>query len=90
MRRHYIAKYALNHVDSQPVDIAWSSEGSIIACYQGGGFAQIDIKNRTVPLEGIERQVMGWNHQGELAYAIDTFKQGEIPFDDLYVVSAFR
>ncbi|KAK4687450.1 SEA/GATOR complex protein SEA2/WDR24, partial [Tremellales sp. Uapishka_1] len=83
VRRHYIAKYALPSQDGTAVNVAWGGDDmSLVAAFQNGGFAQLDLKNRILPLQSVPRQVMSWSSKGELAFAIDKFKQGEIPFDD--------
>ncbi|KAK8849751.1 hypothetical protein IAR55_005086 [Kwoniella newhampshirensis] len=90
VRRHYIAKYALQSQDGMAVDIAWADgDKSLVACFQGGGFAQMDIKGKiansslALPLELVPRQVVSWSPRGELVYALDRFRPGELPFDDL-------
>jgi hypothetical protein len=83
VRRHYIAKYALPTLGGFAVDIAWDSGGGLAACFQHGDFAIHDIRDQTLPLEDITRNTMAWNSKGEVAFTLDLFKQGEIPFDDL-------
>lgn len=83
VRRHYVAKYAVPSQDGTGVDAVWADDQTIVACFQAGGFAQCDLRHNTVPLDQIPRQVMAWNAQGEFAYALDQFKQGEVPFDDI-------
>ncbi|KLT45836.1 WD40 repeat-like protein [Cutaneotrichosporon oleaginosum] len=89
VRRHYIAKYALPGHDSMAIAASWDDEDTVVACYQNGGLVQIDLHSRvapkTLPLETIPRQVVAFSSKGEVAYAIDRFKLGEIPFDDVYV-----
>lgn len=90
VRRHHVAKYNLPTADGMAVDAIWSDEGSLVTTFQNGVFAQLDIhhqiKGADVPLDSIPRQVMAWNVRGEMAFAVDRFKQGEIPFDDMYVL----
>ncbi|BEI90469.1 uncharacterized protein CcaverHIS019_0305390 [Cutaneotrichosporon cavernicola] len=87
VRRHYIAKYALPGHDSTAIAASWVDEDSVVACYQNGGLIQIDLNSRaapkTIPLETIPRQVVAFSCKGEVAYAVDRFKPGEIPFDDV-------
>ena len=83
VRRHFVAKYSLPPQDGCAVDAAWGSESTLIACFRDGGFAQLDTTRRSLPLNDIPRQTMAWNVQGELAFALDRFQSGEIPFDDL-------
>lgn len=87
VRRHYVAKYALPGYDGNAVAAIWDDDNSIVACYQNGGLVQIDLESRvsprTIPLETIPRQVVAWSVKNELAYAIDRFKLGEVPFDDV-------
>ena len=83
VRRHYVAKYAVPSQDGTGVDAVWADDQTVVACFQAGGFAQCDLRHNTVPLEQIPRHVMAWNAQGEFAYTLDQFKQGEIPFDDI-------
>lgn len=84
VRRHYIAKYALPTADGPAVDIAWTDDGqALVTAFQGGVLAQLDSRERSLPLESITRQVVGWSPYGEIAYGLDRFKSGEIPFDDL-------
>jgi hypothetical protein len=89
VRRHYIAKHAVPTRDGPAVDIVWSGEGALVATFQAGGVRQIDLRDVQagidvkVPLDGVPRQVMAWNGRDELVYALDRFKSGEIPFDDL-------
>jgi hypothetical protein len=84
VRRHYIAKYALPTSDGTAVDIAWGEDrDSLVACFQSGVMAQMDVRTRVLPLEDVPRQLMAWSAGGEMAYALDRFKAGEIPFDDL-------
>jgi hypothetical protein len=88
VRRHYIAKYAIPTSDGPAVDITWSSRDTLVTTFQNGGFAQIDlgdIEHMKLPLDSVPRQVMAWDGKGEMVYALDRFKSGEIPFDDLYV-----
>jgi hypothetical protein len=82
VRRHYIAKYALPTIDGTAVEAAWSGPDTLVTAYQNGMFAQLDTRHKTISLDTIPRQVVSWSPKGELAYAIDRFKQGEIPFDD--------
>lgn len=84
VRRHYIAKYALPSSDGVAIDIAWGEDSSsIVTAFQNGVLAQLDVRERTLPLEGIPRQLVGWSPHGEIVYGLDRFKAGEIPFDDL-------
>jgi hypothetical protein len=86
VRRHYIPKYALPTVDGTAVDIAWGEDdSSLVTAFQNGIMAQLDTRERTLPLESIPRQLVGWSPDGEICYGMDRFKAGEIPFDDLYV-----
>jgi hypothetical protein len=82
VRRHHVAKYALPTIDGAAVEAAWSDESCLVTAYQNGMFSQLDMRSRTIPLDTIPRQVMSWSSHGEMAYGIDRFKQGEIPFDD--------
>lgn len=82
VRRHHIAKYALPTIDGAAVEAAWSDENCLVTAYQNGMFGQLDMRLKTIPLDSIPRQVMSWSSHGEMAYGIDRFKQGEIPFDD--------
>jgi hypothetical protein len=82
VRRHHIAKYALPTVDGTAVEAAWSGPDTLVTAYQNGMFAQLDTRHKTIPLDTIPRQIVSWSARGELAYGIDRFKQGEIPFDD--------
>ncbi|EIW71387.1 hypothetical protein TREMEDRAFT_42787 [Tremella mesenterica DSM 1558] len=83
VRRHYVAKYAIPSAAGNAVDAAWADDGTFVACFQAGGFAQCNLAEKAVPLEQVARQVMAWSPRGDLAYAVDQFRQGEIPFDDL-------
>lgn len=84
VRRHYIAKYAMASGEGTAIAIEWSDEDTFVSAFQNGGFVQIGIKSqKALPLDNIPRQVMAWNSRGELAYALDQFKLGEIPFDDV-------
>jgi hypothetical protein len=82
VRRHHIAKYALPTVDGTAVEAAWSDADTLVTAHQNGMFAQLDIRNKTIPLDSIPRQIMSWSSRGAVTYGIDRFKQGEIPFDD--------
>lgn len=84
VRRHYIAKYALSTSDGTAVDVAWGDNAStLVTAFQNGVMAQLDMRDRSLPLEAIPRQLVAWNAHGELAYGLDRFRPGEIPFDDL-------
>ncbi|WWD20381.1 hypothetical protein CI109_104857 [Kwoniella shandongensis] len=90
VRRHYLAKYVLQSQDGVAVDVAWSEgEQSLVACFQNGGFAKMDVKGKianrslALPMDAVPRQVVAWSPKGELVYALDRFRPGEIPFDDL-------
>ena len=84
VRRHYIAKYAIETHDGAAIALNWSDEDTIVTAFQNGTFAQSSIKaQKTLPVETIPRNITAWNVRGEMAYAIDRFKAGEIPFDDL-------
>jgi hypothetical protein len=87
VRRHHVAKYALPGSDGNAVAAIWDDADTLVACYEGGGLVQRDLNSRivpkTLPLEHIQRQVTAWSAKGELAYALDKFRPGEIPFDDM-------
>lgn len=84
VRRHNVAKYAVASSDGAAIALEWSDDNTIMTAHQNGMFVQADIRpSSKLPLEDIPRNVMGWNARGELAYAIDRFKSGEVPFDDL-------
>ncbi|WWC65935.1 uncharacterized protein I303_108557 [Kwoniella dejecticola CBS 10117] len=90
VRRHYIAKYSIPSQDGVAVDVTWSNgDNNLVACFQNGGFAQMDVKGKSgvsslpLPLDQVPRQLIGWSPRGELAYALDKFRLGEIPFDDV-------
>ncbi|OCF34320.1 hypothetical protein I316_03834 [Kwoniella heveanensis BCC8398] len=90
VRRHYVAKYALPTQDGVAIDVSWSNgDDNLVACFQNGGFAQMEVKGKLgvgglpLPLDQVPRQVVSWSPKGEFAYAIDRFKLGEIPFDDV-------
>jgi hypothetical protein len=79
VRRHYIAKYAMPTSDGPAADIAWGEDPqTMVACFQTGVLAQIDTRNRYLPIEEVPRQVMSWSVSGEMAYALDRFKAGEV------------
>nr|XP_019043442.1 hypothetical protein I302_08019 [Kwoniella bestiolae CBS 10118]OCF22372.1 hypothetical protein I302_08019 [Kwoniella bestiolae CBS 10118] len=90
VRRHYIAKYAIPTQDGGAVDVAWANgDDNLVACFQNGGFAQMEVKGQSgvgslpLPLDQVPRQLVGWSPRGEMVYAVDRFKLGEIPFDDV-------
>ncbi|GMK56594.1 hypothetical protein CspeluHIS016_0304340 [Cutaneotrichosporon spelunceum] len=87
VRRHYIAKYTLPGHDSTAIAASWVDDDTVVACYQNGGLVQIDLHSRVapkaIPLETIPRQFVTFSCKGEVAYAVDRFKLGEIPFDDV-------
>lgn len=92
VRRHHIAKYALpagkisasGSGESTPVDAVWGEDSmGLVTAFSAGVIAQLDMRSRTLPLEGLPRQTVAWSIRGEVAYAVDRFKSGEIPFDDL-------
>lgn len=91
VRRHYVAKYGLPTIDGAAVEAVWSDDSTLVTAYQNGMFGQLQLDHHQtlsqrqrslIPLDSIPRQVMSWSPHGELAYGIDRFKQGEIPFDD--------
>ena len=81
VRRHHVAKYSLPIVDGTPMGADWWDRDTLMTAFRGA-FAHVDVKQRLLPIEMIPRQVMAWNARGEMAYALDKFKSGEIPFDD--------
>jgi hypothetical protein len=84
VRRHHIAKYALPTADGTAVDVAWGDDpAGLVTAFQSGVMAQLDSRERTLPLESVPRQLVSWSPQGEIVYGLDRFKAGEIPFDDL-------
>ncbi|WWC73599.1 uncharacterized protein I206_107571 [Kwoniella pini CBS 10737] len=90
VRRHYIAKYAIPSQDGIAVDVTWSNgDNNLVACFQNGGFAQMEVKGKfgvgslPLPLDQVPRQVISWSPKGEMVYAVDKFRMGEIPFDDV-------
>ncbi|OXG16009.1 vacuolar protein [Cryptococcus neoformans Tu259-1] len=89
VRRHYIAKYAIPSQDGVAVDASWRGSSGLVVTFQNGGFAQLDIPRKLnsglipLPLDQIPRQIAGWSAKGDLYFAIDKFRAGEIPFDDL-------
>ncbi|KIR41404.1 hypothetical protein I307_03952, partial [Cryptococcus deuterogattii 99/473] len=91
VRRHYIAKYSIPSQDGVAVDASWRGHAGsgLVVTFQNGGFAQLDIPRKLnsglipLPLDQIPRQIAGWSAKGDLYFAIDKFKPGEVPFDDL-------
>lgn len=87
VRRHHLAKYILPGAESTAVSAVWNDSDTVMACYQNGGLMHIDLQSRvapkSMPIETIPRQLVAWSAHGEVAYAIDRFKPGEIPFDDI-------
>ena len=94
VRRHHIAKYSVSagHFaggvgDSEPVDAVWGEDAmGLVTAFSAGAVAQLDMRSRTLPLEALPRQTVAWSMRGEIAYAVDRFKSGEVPFDDLWVI----
>jgi hypothetical protein len=77
--------------ESGPVDAVWGDDAmGLVTAFASGSVAQLDMRSRTLPLEGLPRQAVAWSMRGEVAYAVDRFKSGELPFDDLYVPSGSR
>lgn len=95
VRRHYIAKYAIPSQDGVAVDASWRGSAGLVVTFQNGGFAQLDIPRKLnsgllpLPLDQIPRQIAGWSAKGDLYFAIDKFRAGEVPFDDLQVFFFF-
>ncbi|WVN90903.1 uncharacterized protein L203_106148 [Cryptococcus depauperatus CBS 7841] len=91
VRRHYIAKYSIPSPDGVAVDASWRKDSSaaLVVAYRSGGFAQLDVsreladKQIPLPLDQVPRQVSRWNAKGNLAFAVDRFRLGELPFDDI-------
>ncbi|WVF68409.1 hypothetical protein IAT40_003174 [Kwoniella sp. CBS 6097] len=90
VRRHHVAKYAIPTQDGVAVDACWANgDDNLVACFQNGGFAQMEVKGKLgvgglpLPLDQIPRQVISWSPKGEFVYALDRFRLGEIPFDDV-------
>jgi hypothetical protein len=87
VRRHYVAKYAISGLEGNAVGAIWDDSDTLIACYENGGLVQRDLTSKVTPklypLESIPRQLAAWSAKGELAYALDRFRLGEIPFDDV-------
>lgn len=83
VRREYIGKYVLAGGDGATVDLAWDDDLSLQALYHNGSFVQHDIRTRSLPLDNVPRQAVSWDAHGEVAFAMDKFQKGEIPFDDL-------
>ncbi|TYJ57984.1 hypothetical protein B9479_001342 [Cryptococcus floricola] len=99
VRRHHVAKYNVPTQDGVAIDAAWRDEGSLVVTFQNGGLAQLDVERKIhptsrnasgqgrlpvpLPLDQVPRQVSSWSSRGEMAFAVDRFKAGEIPFDDL-------
>ncbi|ODN73379.1 hypothetical protein L202_07913 [Cryptococcus amylolentus CBS 6039] len=99
VRRHHVAKYNVPTQDGVAIDAAWRDEGSLVVTFQNGGLAQLDVERKihptsrnasgqgrlpvALPLDQVPRQVSSWSSRGEMAFAVDRFKAGEIPFDDL-------
>ncbi|WVQ74341.1 hypothetical protein IAR50_003940 [Cryptococcus sp. DSM 104548] len=99
VRRHHVAKYNVPTQDGVAIDAVWRDEGSLVVTFQNGGLAQLDVERKIhptsrdasgkgriplpLPLEQVPRQVSSWSSRGEMAFAVDKFRAGEIPFDDL-------
>lgn len=90
VRRHHVAKYSLPVTspsprgDGAPIDVAWGEDDlSLVSAFSSGVVSQLDVRTKSLPLDVIPRQAMAWSPRGELIYALDRFKSGEIPFDDL-------
>jgi hypothetical protein len=84
VRRHYVAKYAIGTTDGAAASLHWADDDTIVTAFRNGTFSQMDIRpSRTIPLDSVPRNITAWNKRGEMAFAMDRFKLGEMPFDDL-------
>ena len=70
---------------SRLAELAWNDHGSLWAAYKNGLVAQHDVRLHSRPIDDVPVSTVCWDPSGHLAFALDQWKDGEMPFDDVYV-----
>jgi len=65
------------------LEFAWNDHGSLWTAYKNGLVAQLDVRLHSRPIDDIPRSTVCWDPAGNLAFALDQWTEGEMPFDDL-------
>lgn len=71
VRRPHIAKYAFDWHDTTPSSFAWLNSDVLYSCSKDKTFIRQEIDHAYRPINLLRRNGMGWNIQGDLAFAID-------------------
>lgn len=71
IRRPHIAKYAFDAHDTTPTGFMWLNSNELLSVSKDKWFIRQHIKGSYRPFDLLKRSGMGWNVQGDIAFAID-------------------
>jgi WD40 repeat protein len=71
IRRPHIAKYAFDEHDTTPTGFMWLNSSELLSVSKDKWFIKQNIKGSYRPFDLLKRNGMGWNVQGDIAFAID-------------------
>ncbi|KAI9322547.1 WD40-repeat-containing domain protein [Dichotomocladium elegans] len=71
IRRPHVAKYAFNEHESTPTGFLWLDTDVLYSCAKDKNFIRQEIQHAYEPTSFLRRDGMGWNIQGDLAFAMD-------------------
>ncbi|KAL7418018.1 hypothetical protein BDY24DRAFT_373801 [Mrakia frigida] len=82
VRRGYVPKYLIEGGEGPVAEFAWNDHGSLWTAYKNGLVAQLDVRLHSRPIDDVPRSTVCWDPSGNLAFALDQWTEGELPFDD--------
>ena len=68
-----------------PADIAFEDSHAVLAQYQSGTFARLDLREATRPIVSINRVATTWDVAGSLTFVTNKPSRLDPPYDDVYV-----
>ncbi|KAI9025276.1 WD40-repeat-containing domain protein [Phycomyces nitens] len=71
VRRPNIAKYAFDEHETTPTGFLWLNSDTIYSVAKDKWFIRQEIQASYRPVDLLKRNAIGWNVQGDLAFAID-------------------
>ncbi|KAI7907105.1 WD40-repeat-containing domain protein [Cokeromyces recurvatus] len=71
IRRPHIAKYTFDEHDTTPTGFLWLNSIELLSVSKDKWFIRQNIKGAQRPFDLLKRNGVGWNIQGDIAFAID-------------------